>query len=62
MLGNKNCAAFFPQNQNSSFVETLHSPAMITYLKLGLEAWQTPAYVSAMLCFVVHGGQVKHCA
>lgn len=47
------------QNQNSSFVETLHSPAMITYLKLGLEAWQTPAYVCSMLHFVVHKGKIK---
>lgn len=37
--------ASIAKNQNSSFVETLHSPAMVTYLKLGLEAWQTPACV-----------------
>lgn len=37
--------ASIAKNQNTSFAETLRSPAMVTYLKLGLEAWQTPAFV-----------------
>ncbi|MPC15717.1 Zinc finger and BTB domain-containing protein 40 [Portunus trituberculatus] len=37
--------ASIAKNQNTSFAETLRSPTMVTYLKLGLEAWQTPAFV-----------------
>ncbi|XP_069952627.1 uncharacterized protein [Cherax quadricarinatus] len=39
----------FAKNQNTSFSETLHSSAMQTYLKLGVEAWGSAPCVKQYL-------------